>query len=73
MVVEIIEYWFDLTQIPREYAGKWVLLPRIPGGQEVVSAGETPREVCEGFEVSSDYLLHRVPAKERVYVYKEWS
>jgi len=53
----------DYTQIPPEYAGKWVLI-RITD-QQVVRVGASPEDAMRGYDPESlDFVLTQVPDAE---------
>ncbi len=58
----------DLSVLPRELEGQWVLLKIADGTQQIVASGEDVREVVRGFPRTTDYLLTRVPTWVTTYV-----
>ena len=60
----------DLSALPRELEGKWVLVRCLPEGQEVVAAADSPVDLPGGGLDLGDpsLIMTKVPPEQNVVV-----
>ena len=61
----------DLSLLPRELEGQWVLVRVTESGQEIVSSGGNIGEVVRGHPRTDEYLLTRVPTAYSTHVVRD--